>query len=348
MRTPAPPALSAHRVFPSAPGLRAGTALPIAVALLLATAVPARGQSIEPRLFSNVPIGMNFVIGGYAHSSGGVLLDASVPLEDASVGVHSTFIGYSRSIAVAGRSAQIQGLFSYAWLSGEALFTPTGEVRTRDVNGLGDPSVRFMVNLHGAPALTAPEFRGYRQDLVVGASVQMTAPLGQYDPDSLVNLGTNRWTFKPEVGMSKALGDWILEATGAVSLYTDNDDFFGGQHRSQDPIYSAQGHVIDVFRPGLWTALDVTWYTGGRTEVDGVKGDDLQRNWRAGLTLAVPVSARNSLKFYVSNGVSTRAGGDFTLAGVGWQHHWGGALAAPPPVAAPPPPSPGAGAAQED
>ena len=320
----------------------------LAPALLLMTATAARGQSIEPRLFSNVPIGMNFVIGGYAHSSGGVLLDPSVPLEDASVGVHSTFVGYSRSIAVAGRSAQIQGLISYAWLSGEALFTPTGEVRTRDVNGLGDPSVRFMINLHGAPALSALEFRGYRQDLVVGASIQVTAPLGQYDPDRLVNLGTNRWTFKPEFGMSKALGDWILEATGAVSLYSDNDDFFGGQHRSQDPIYSAQGHVISIFKPGLWTALDVTWYTGGRTEIDGVKGDDLQRNWRAGLTMAVPVSARNSLKFYVSNGVSTLSGEDFTLAGVAWQHNWGGTPAAPPSVATPPPPPPGAAAAQED
>ncbi|HET8948388.1 MAG TPA: transporter [Candidatus Polarisedimenticolia bacterium] len=319
----------------------------IAAAGLFAAAAPVRGQSIEPRLFSNVPIGMNFVIGGYTHASGGVLLDPSVPLEDASVGVHSAFAGYSRSIAVAGRSAQIQGVFLYAWLSGEALFTPTGEVRARDVNGLGDPAVRFMVNLHGAPALSAPQFRGYRQDLVVGASLQITAPLGQYDPDRLVNLGTNRWTFKPEFGLSQALGHWILEATGAVSLYTDNDDFLGGQHRSQDPIYSAQGHGIYIFRPGLWTALDVTWYTGGRTAIDGVPGDDLQRNWRAGLTLAVPMSASNSLKLYVSKGVSTRAGGDFTLAGVGWQHHWGGAAAAPPPVAAPPPP-PGASADQED
>jgi len=148
------PALSALRVFPVA------TLLALAVAILVASAAPARAQSIEPRLFSNVPIGMNFVIGGYAHSSGGVLLDPSVPLEDASVGVDATFVGYSRSIAVAKRSAQIQGLFSYARLSGEALFTPTGEVRSRDVNGLGDPSVRFMMNLHGAPALSAPEFRG--------------------------------------------------------------------------------------------------------------------------------------------------------------------------------------------
>ena len=298
-------------------------ALACALAAAAFGADAARAQSIEPRLFSNAPVGMNFILGGYAHSTGGVLLDPSVPLEDASVRVHSTFVGYSRSIAVAGRSGQIQGVVSYAWLSGEALLTSTGEVRTRDVNGLGDPSVRFMVNLHGAPALPAAEFGHYHQDLVVGVSLQITTPLGQYDPDRLVNLGTNRWTFKPEFGVSKALGHWILEGTGAVNLYTDNDDFFGGQHRSQDPIYSAQGHVIYNFRPGLWAAFDSTWYTGGRTTIDGVEGDDLQRNWRAGLTGAVPIDRRNSVKVYLSNGVSTRSGDDFFLAGVAWQHRWG-------------------------
>ena len=297
-----------------------------APAILLMTVATARAQSAEPRLFSNAPIGMNFVIGGYTHSSGGVLLDPSVPLEDATVRVHSTFAGYSRSLSVAGKSAQVQAIVAYAWLSGEALQTATGEVRTREVDGLGDPSVRFMVNLHGAPALPAAEFRNYHQDLVVGVSLMVTAPLGQYEPDRLVNLGTHRWTFKPEFGIAKTLGPWILEATGAVNLYTDNDDYFGGQHRSQEPIYSAQGHVIYTFRPGLWTALDVTWYTGGRTTVDGVTSDDLLRNWRAGLTTAVPLSRRNSLKVYVNNGVSTRSGDDFLLVGAGWQYRWGGGL----------------------
>lgn len=313
------------RTVPVPAALRPAAAILPAIVLLLAMAKPARAQSIEPRLFSNVPIGMNFAIGGYAHSSGGVLLDPSVPLEDADVGVHSLFAGYARSISVGGKSAQVQGVVSYARLSGEALFVPTGEIRAREVDGLGDPSVRFMVNLHGAPALPASEFRAWQQDLVFGVSFQVTAPLGQYDPDRLVNLGTNRWTFKPEFGLSKSIGKaWILEATGGVNLYTDNDDFYGGQHRSQDPIYSAQGHVIYVFRPAFWAALDLTWYTGGRTTIDGVQGDDLQRNWRAGLTVAVPMTARNSLKFYVSNGVSTRAGEDFILVGAGWQVRWGG------------------------
>jgi hypothetical protein len=304
--------------------LRLAAALTAAAGAVSAALLHA--QSIEPRLFSNAPVGVNFVLGGYTRSDGGVLLDPSVPLEDAQIRVHSVFTGYARAIRIAGRSGQIQGLVSYARLSGEALLTSTGEIRTREVDGFGDPSVRFMVNLHGAPALDAAEFRGYRQDLVFGVGLLVTLPLGQYDPDRLVNLGTNRWTLKPECGLSKALGKWILEGTGAVNLYTDNDDFFGGQHRSQEPIWSAQAHVIYVFRPGLWTALNLTWYTGGRTSIDGQEGDDLLRNWRAGLTTAVPINPRNSLKLYVSNGVSTRSGDDFLLAGAGWQHRWGGGL----------------------
>jgi Putative MetA-pathway of phenol degradation len=305
---------------------RASAAVCLALMAALAAAAPARAQSIEPRLFSNVPIGVNFVITGYAHSSGDVLLDPSIPLQDASVRLHSAFVAYSRSMALAGRSAQIQALVPYAWLAGQATLGTTGATQTRDVSGFGDPSVRFAWNLAGAPALQAAAFRSYRQETVFGVSLQITAPLGQYDRDRLVNLGTNRWSFKPEIGFSKALGKMLLEATGGASVYTDNDDFFGGQHRSQAPIYSAQGHGIYVFRPGLWSALDLTYYTGGRTTLDGVEGNDLQRNWRAGLTVAFPINRRNAIKTYGSKGVSTRSGGDFVTAGIGWQYHWGGGL----------------------
>jgi hypothetical protein len=302
----------------------ARAALALVSALGAGSAV--RAQTIEPRLFSNAPVGLNFLLVGYSHSTGGVVLDPSIPLEDASITVHATLIGYARTLAVAGRSSQIQILAPYAWLSGEAVVGPTGEVRTRDVDGLGDPAFRFMVNLHGAPALSPSEFGGYRQDLVVGVSLQVTAPLGQYDPERLVNLGTNRWSFKAEFGFSKALGQWNLEATGAATFFTDNDDFFGGQHRSQAPVYAAQGHVVYRFRRGAWVALDGTYYTGGRTTIDGVEGEDLQKNWRFGLTAALPLNRHNSIKLYASEGVYTRVGDDFLLAGAAWQHHWGGGI----------------------
>ena len=150
--------------------------------------------------------------------------------------------------------------------------------------------------------------------------------MGQYDESRLVNLGTNRWSFKPELGVSKALGRLTLEGAAAVTLYTDNDDFYQGRSRSQDPLYSLQGHLIYSFRSGVWGSLDGTYFTGGRTTLDGELNNDLQQNWRVGATLAFPVNVRNSIKLYGSSGVSARTGNDFDLLGIAWQYRWGGGL----------------------
>jgi hypothetical protein len=182
------------------------------------------------------------------------------------------------------------------------------------------------VNFYGAPALSLQEFAGYRQDLIVGASLQVSAPLGQYDADKLVNIGTNRWAVKPELGVSKAWGSWTLELATGVTFYSDNDDFLSGKTREQDPIYSVQGHLIYSFRSGVWGALNATYYTGGRATVDGVQGDNLQQNSRLGATVALPLDRHNSIKLYASTGVSTRTGSDFDAIGIAWQYRWGGGL----------------------
>jgi hypothetical protein len=196
----------------------------------------------------------------------------------------------------------------------------------REVSGLGDPRLRFSVNFYGAPALSLKEFADYKQDLIIGASLQVSVPVGQYDSDRLVNIGTNRWSVKPELGISKAWGPLTLELAAGVTLYTDNDDFLGGRTREQDPIYSVQAHVVYGFASGIWVALDGTYYTGGRTTVDGVKGNDLQENSRVGATVALPVNRHNSIKLYASTGVSARTGANFNLVGIAWQYRWGGGL----------------------
>src|SRR5208283_1129883 len=112
--------------------------------------------------------------------------------------------------------------------------------KTRDVSGIGDPVFRASVDFYGAPALSAKEFADYQQDLIVGASLQVTAPWSQYDDTRLINLGTNRWSFKTELGMSKLLGPWTLELAPAVTFYTVNHDFFNGHTLAQDPLYSVQ------------------------------------------------------------------------------------------------------------
>ncbi len=284
----------------------------------------ADAQSMEPRAYSNAPVGMNFLILGYAYQQGDVLLDPSVPVKDVSAEAHTAVLAYARALDVFGKSGKVDIVVPYAWLSASGKVNEEG--RTREVPGFVDPAVRFSVNLYGAPALSFEEFKKFRQNTIFGVSLLLTMPLGQYDSDKLVNIGTNRWSFKPEVGISQALGRWTLEATAGVTFYTKNDDFLGNKTREQNPIYSLQGHLIYNFPSGIWAALNATYYTGGRTSIDGVKGDDLQRNWRLGATLTLPLDVHNSLKFFASTGVQSRSGGDFNLVGIAWQYRWGGGL----------------------
>ena len=305
---------------------RRGTRLSV-VLLTLALVALGRGadaQNLEPRSYINTPVGLNFLLAGYGYAAGGVASDPALPLQNAHLQVHSALLAYARSLDVWGTSGKVDVVLPYAWLSGSA--EVEGQPRERNVSGLADPRLRFSVNLYGAPALSLPEFASYRQDLIIGASLQVSAPLGQYDPDKLVNIGTNRWSFKPELGISKALGPLTLELTTGVTLYTDNHDFFGGKTRAQAPIYSVQGHVSYDVGSGIWVAVDGTYYTGGRTTVDGVEGNDLQKNSRLGATIALPVNRHISVKLSGSTGVSTRTGSDFKAGGILVQYRWGGGL----------------------
>lgn len=296
----------------------------LAAVVLLAPAFQARAQDIEPRSYSNAPVGVNFLIPGYAYTDGGVAFDTSLPLSNPQLNTSNLILGYARSLDLWGKSAKFSMIAPYGWLSGSA--ENDGATVRRDVSGFGDPAFSLSVNFYGAPALRPLEFRQYHQDLIVGMSLRVTAPLGQYDSTRLINLGTNRWSFRPQLGASKALGRWTLEGTAAVTLYTANDDFFGGNRRSQDPLYSLGAHVIYNSRSGIWGSLDGTYFAGGRTTLDGAQNDDLQQNWRIGATLALPVSARNSVKIFASSGVSARTGNNYDLFGVAWQYRWGGGL----------------------
>jgi hypothetical protein len=301
--------------------------LAVSVCVLLGLMVggaDAIAQDIEPRAYSNAPIGVNFLAAGYARTDGGLSTDGSLPLTDINLRTDSAVLGMAHVLEIGGQSAKIDLIAPYTRLSGDAKLD--GAPIDRNVDGFADPKVRLSVNLYGAPALTLRDFANYRQDLIVGVSLQASLPVGQYDDDRLVNIGTNRWAFRPEVGVSKASGRWTLELAAGATIYTDNDNFYGGKRREQDPIYSMQGHLIYSFHNGWWASGDATYFEGGRTTIDGVHKNDQQKNWRGGLTLAIPIDRLNSVKLYASNGVSARTGNEFDLYGVAWQYRWGAGL----------------------
>ena len=296
----------------------------LAVFVLLFIAAQAHAGEIEPRAYVNTPVGINFLLAGYVYSDGGLSTTGSSPIKDAQLKMHTGVLAYARSLDVWGNSGKFDVILPYSELSGTA--TVAGQPRERDVSGFNDPRFRFSVNFYGAPALSLQEFENYQQDIIIGASVQVSAPLGQYDNDKLVNLGNNRWFVKPDLGISKAWGGLSLELSAGVYFFSKNDDFFGGKTLEQDPIYSAQAHVTYSFGRGIWAALSFNHDYGGRTTIDGVQSDDLQQNSRVALTLALPVNRNNSIKLYANTGTHTNTGTDFDMVGIVWQFRWGAGL----------------------
>ena len=272
-------------------------------------------------MYSNTPVGLNFLIAGYAYSQGKMAFDPQLRIANAQFHSNTGAVAYVRSFEFLGQSAKFDVIVPYSAFSAHGLVD--GQPRERGIWGLGDPRFRFSTNLFGAPALSAKEYANFKQDLIVGVSLQVSAPLGQYDDTKLLNLGNNRWSFRPELGISKAWDRWTLEILPSVTFFTVNPDFFNGKQFEQAPLYLVRTHLIYSFDSGAWISLDGSYFKGARTTVNGDKGDNEQENVRAGLTVGLPIDRHNSIKINASTGLYTLTGSEFSIIGVAWQHRWG-------------------------
>ena len=295
----------------------------VTIALLLSVflpIVPLHAQQLEPRAYAPSPVGLNMLIVGDIVSSGDVSFDPSLPVTNGHANLNAAVAGYLRTLDFFGRSANLA--LGVPYVRGDVDGVYLGQPVSVHRSAFGDPTVRLAVNLYGAPALTPKEFADYHEQTIVGASLVVIPPLGSYDSTKLINVGSNRWAFKPELGISRAIGPWILESDIAVWVYTDNTDFWNGKVRSQDPIGALQLHAIYTIRPRMWVAVDSTYYNGGRTAVNGKQNDDLQQNSRAGITFALPIDRQQSIKVAYSVGARTSIGGDFKTVGLTYQFVW--------------------------
>jgi hypothetical protein len=279
----------------------------------------AAAQSMDPRAYSNLPVGLNFLLAGYAYSKGEVAIEG-LPLQDGQSRVHALPLAYVRTLDMLGNSASIALVLPIVELS--ATGSLDGTPARRDVSGLADPTLRLAVNFHGAPALKPSGFAGWRQDLIVGASLALTAPFGQYDEDRLINIGSNRWSIKPELGASQALGRWTVELATGVTFFTRNDEFFNGNTREQDPLSSVQLHLTRQLGRGAWAALSATYYDGGRNSINGDEREQKIGGTRLGLTASLPVNRQNALRLSAHSGLYPRTGSDFKGLAAIWQHVW--------------------------
>ena len=287
---------------------------------MIALTGPVGAQEIEPRTYANTPVGMNFLAVGYSYSSGNVFMDPSLPIEDLDARLNIALARYIRTFNLFGASAKMKAVLP--WSSGHWDGFLDGEYRTRDASGFADARLGLDVLLVGAPVLEPAEFAGYQQKSVVGLRFDLVMPSGQYDSSKLINLGSNRWAFHTEVGLSKTRGKWTLAAAGGAWIYADNSNFYGGSTLSQDPFLVAKVNAVRAIRPGLWWAVGMGYGQGGRTYVDDVPRDTKQKNWRLTAIVVFPLSPNQGLALTLASGRTFQAGPDFDVVALAYQIAW--------------------------
>jgi small neutral amino acid transporter SnatA (MarC family) len=292
--------------------------LTLTTMLVLVVAGVAPAQELDLRAFAPAPVGTTIVLTGVGGSKGAIVFDPSVGVTGAEADLHVVTTGLGYTFALAGRQARVLAVFPIAW--GNIAGDVNAQPQRQDLHGLADPRIRVSIGLRGAPALLPAEFAAAPKGTAVGASVTVMPPWGHYDSGQLVNLGYNRWAFKPEIGATRTYRRWTFDAAAGIWFFTDNRAYYPGRLRkAQDPLLSLQSHVSYSFPNRMWIGIASTWFGGGETRVEGVVNPDEQRNTRLGATLSLPLSRFQSVKVVYSTGATTRRGTDFDSFSVNWQ-----------------------------
>jgi hypothetical protein len=300
----------------------------ISAATIIASLSLLNAQDLAPRAYTITPLRSNAITLTYSLFDGSLLLDGAAPITGATARSSIPILSYYHSFNFFGRSANIVAFLPYG--VGHFRGTVLGAEKLAYRSGLLDSAYRFSVNLKGGPALLPGDFRKWHQKRLIGASLRVVAPTGQYDPAKLINWGSNRWAFKPEVGYSERWRNWLLDIYGGAWLFTKNPEFFshneyysGTRAQTQEPIGSVEVHLSYDVRPRLWASLDGNFWYGGRTSLDGIENPfTRQMNSRIGLTGSIPVSRHQSLKLSYSTGSYIKFGGNYVNLSVAWQYSW--------------------------
>lgn len=285
-------------------------------------------QDLAPRAYTITPLRSNAVTLTQSYYNGSINFNGSLPVSDATGNYNVPTLSLYHSFGLFGHSANIVAALPYAFGNFQGTVAGAGNQLYR--SGLADSVFRVSMNLKGGPAMPAQQFVKWNQKLLLGVSLKVIAPTGQYDPTKLINWGTNRWSFKPEFGYSQRWNNWLLDGYAGVWFFTANNDFWsrnsfyaGTRSQSQQPIGSLEGHLSYNIKPRFWASLDGNYWFGGKTSIDGVQNPITnQSNSRIGATVSVPVSRHQALKFSYSNGTYIRYGGNYQNVSAAWQYSW--------------------------
>lgn len=268
-------------------------------------------QELSPRLFWPAPKGTTVLVAGYAYTSGDILFDYSIPIEDADSSINTGILAYAQTTGLWGRTTNF--LVELPYSEGTTKGLLLGEPAKRDFSDFGDLKVGLNVNLRGAPSMNREEFMEFRANPrpIIGVDLKLQIPTGAYDSNRLINVGSNRWAARLKLGaVMKLAPKWLLELSASTWLFGDDDDFITGK-KEQEPIYALESNFIKRIRPGLWASLNFTYFTGGRQTIGDNPLRDEQSNVKIGGTLVVPFRGRHAIKIGYADGIITRYGNDF-------------------------------------
>ena len=296
----------------------------ILVCIALCCGPMAMAQTLAPRAYVITPVRANAVTLSLSFLDGGLDFNGAIPITGATGSYQVPALSYYHSFGLFGRSANVTALLPYG--AGTFQGSVFGAQHQVYRSGLFDLGLRFSANLKGGPAMSVQDFVDWKQKTLLGASLTVIAPTGQYNPTRLLNWGINRWAFKPELGYSRRWRNWVLDAYGGAWFYTTNQASFSLPHpqpQTKSPVGSFEGHLSYDFKSRCWASLDGNFWFGGSTRLNGVPNPGTrQTSQRMGATAALRLSRHQTIKISYSGGTYVRFGGNYQDVSLAWQYSW--------------------------
>jgi len=280
------------------------------------------GQFTDPRTYANAPVSVNQLELDYTHATADDSIDTALVIGGSHLEVNEVSVAYTRTFGVMDRLAWIKASVPFAYVSGSVAETRLSS----SVAGAGDASLQLTTLLLGGSALSVADFEKYEPTTSVGVSLTVNGPSGEYNPNSVLNLGSNRWSFKPEIGISHPFGPdqkWVVDGYFYAYFFTDNTEYHGTEILRQEPLPGFEAHVSYNITPDLWASLDANYAFRGTTFIDGVDQNNAQKNLTVGTEAYWTLNARHSIAFLFAKSVIHENAPIFTAVAFKYIYSWG-------------------------
>jgi hypothetical protein len=303
--------------------LRNARSFSVPAALIACCPYAAHAQFTDPRTYTQAAVGINQAELDYIYARADASLDASLEVVGAHFEQNAGALSYTHNFGMLGQLAWAKVNLPFADVKGSI----AGTGISRSVSGIGDASLQVTTLVQGGKALNAAEFENYKPETTLGVSMTITAPTGEYDPGKLLNLGSHRWSFKPEFGVSYPFGsdrDWVLDGYANIIFFTDNTTYHGKEILRQEPLPGFEAHISHDFTQNFWASLDLRYAFRGGTFVDSVNQDDAQESLVGGAEATWSPTSNQTLVFVWAKALVYKNAPSESGVALKYIYQWGG------------------------